>query len=365
LAESKRTPLYEAHRALGARMVEFAGFAMPVQYSGIIDEHRAVRSAAGVFDVSHMGEVEVAGPRAAEAVQRIVTNHIGKLTPGRALYTVACREGGGIVDDLIVYRLSDDRFLIVVNASNIEKDFAWFRDVAGQIAELADRSDDTALLAVQGPRAPALVQGLWRGPDLGGLATFQFASGEVAGRRAMAARTGYTGEDGFELFLRADEARPVWDAILEAGTKPCGLGARDTLRLEARLCLYGNDIDETTSPLEAGLGWVVKFDAADFVGKSALVEQKRAGITRRLVGFVMQERGIARHGYAILEPEGKTAVGTVTSGAPSPSTGQNIGLGYVPIALAEPGQRLVIDCRGKPVAAVVHKGPFYQRGART
>jgi len=363
VAEPKRTPLFEAHRALSARLVEFGGWLMPVQYSGILDEHRAVRSAVGLFDVSHMGEIEVRGPQAARAVQRLVTNQVGKLSPGAAMYTVACRPSGGIVDDLIVYQLDRERFLIVVNAANIEKDFLWFRESVGTVAELADRSDEVALLAVQGPQALATLSRLWKGPELSQVPGFHFVRGALAGRAVDASRTGYTGEDGFEIFVAAHLSRAVWDALLEVGCKPCGLGARDTLRLEARLCLYGNDIDEDHTPLEAGLGWVVKLEAGDFIGRAALERQKALGVSRRLCGFVMQERGIARHGYAIQSPPEKT-VGVVTSGAPSPSTGGNIGMGYVPTALAEPGQELFIDCRGKVLRAQVHKGPFYKRGTK-
>src|SRR5689334_3393194 len=247
---------FAAHRALGARIVEFAGFEMPVQYSGIIEEHKAVRAGVGMFDVSHMGEVEFRGPRAAEAVQRLVTNAVSRLTPGAAFYTVACLPSGGIVDDLIVYQLERERFLIVVNASNIQKDFDWFRKNVGSIAQLDNQSDETALIAVQGPQAVATLARLWAGPPLDQVASFHLVQGRLAGHAVSASRTGYTGEDGFEIFVAADAARAVWDVLGEAGVKPCGLGARDTLRLEARLCLYGNDIDEEHNPIEAGLGWV-------------------------------------------------------------------------------------------------------------
>jgi aminomethyltransferase len=362
VAEPRRTSLYDAHRALGARIIEFGGWAMPVQYpTGIVAEHQRVRTACGMFDVSHMGELEVRGPRAGEAVQRVVTGAVARLAPGAALYTVACRPDGGIIDDLIVYRLAVDHFLVVVNASNIDKDHDWFRQSMGALAELVNRSDETALIAVQGPQAPATLAPLWAGPPLEAVRPFQLALGRVAGRPATAARTGYTGEDGFELFVAAADATAVWEALATGGAWPIGLGARDTLRLEARLCLYGNDIDETTTPLEAGLGWVVKLEAGDFIGRAALEKQKAEGVRRRLVGMVMRERGIARHGYAIQSPPG-APVGTITSGAPSPSTGQNIALGYVPTALAEPGQTLHVDCRGKLVRAEVVKGPFYKRG---
>ncbi len=353
-----RTPLFEAHRALGARLVPFAGWEMPVQYTGIIDEHNAVRRTAGAFDVSHMGEVAFRGPRAAEAVQRLVTNHVGKLGDGQAMYTVMCYPDGGIVDDCIVYRNQSDDFLIVVNAANVAKDFAWMQENVSTIAPPIDLSAETALVAVQGPKAVALVSRV-AGEALGEkISPFHCASITVAGVKVIAARTGYTGEDGFEVFIPAVKARDVWDAILAAGAKPCGLGARDTLRLEARLSLYGNDIDQTTTPLEAGLGWVVKPDAGDFIGREALVRQKAEGIPRKLIGFKVAGRGIARHEYPILDAAG-AAVGKVTSGGPSPTLACPIGLGYVPTALAGPG--LQVDCRGKVFPLELVTGPFYKR----
>jgi aminomethyltransferase len=359
----KRTPLYEAHRALGAKMVPFGGWEMPVQYQGILAEHKAVRDSVGAFDVSHMGEVVFRGPRAAEAVQRLVTNHVGKLVDGRALYTVMCYPDGGIVDDCIVYRRGAEDFLVVVNASNIDKDFAWMAENAAPICAPANESDAWGLIAVQGPQAPALVSQL-AGVDLAAtVPSFGFAAATIAGAPVTCARTGYTGEDGFEIFVPADRTRVVWDAVLGAGATPCGLGARDTLRLEARLSLYGNDIDQTTTPLEAGLGWVVKLDDGDFIGKAALERQKAEGVTRRLVGFVMKGRGIARHDYPILDAGGQT-IGRVTSGTTAPSLGVAVGLGYVPTALSDPGTMLTVDCRGKLVPAEVVKGPFYKRKER-
>jgi glycine cleavage system T protein (aminomethyltransferase) len=360
MSDLKRTPLYEAHRALGARMVPFGGWEMPVQYTGILDEHRAVREAAGAFDVSHMGEIGFRGPRAAEAVQRLVTNAVSRLTDGGAMYTLMCYDDGGIVDDCIVYRLGDKDFLIVVNASNIEKDFDWMVSRAGAICEPRDDSGDTALIAVQGPRAPALISGLAGEPLAATVPSFRFATAELAGARCVVARTGYTGEDGFEVFCSPGDARRVWEAVLVAGAKPAGLGARDTLRLEARLPLYGNDIDATTTPLEAGLGWAVKLEGADFIGKPALLEQKAKGPTRRLIGFVVKGRGIARHDYPILDATG-LPVGKVTSGTTAPTLGVAVGMGYVPAALAEPGTALQVDCRGKIVPVEVVKGPFYKR----
>ncbi len=374
--EPRKTPLYEAHRRAGAKIIDFGGWWMPVNYPpGIIEEHRATRGAVGVFDVSHMGEVHFRGARAGEAVQRLITNDLGKLTDGHALYTVACREGGGIVDDFIVYRITADHFLIVVNASNRQKDVAWFRDNVDTWCDITDASDATALIAFQGPRAATALQPLTDVP-LGSLRSFDLVTErEIAGVRATIARTGYTGEDGFEIFCDAGRAEALWNTLLEAaagaGGKPVGLGARDTLRLEARLALYGNDLTEDTTPLEAGLGWVVKLDGpADFIGKRALRAQKAAGVRRKLVGFVMRGRGVARHGYAIYAghaPDaaagaaGAVPVGEVTSGTFGPTVDKNVGMGYVPSDLATPGATLVIDCRGKMIDAEIVSGPFYKR----
>jgi aminomethyltransferase len=366
-AEPRKTPLYESHRQLGARIIDFGGWWMPVQYpSGIIDEHQTTRRAVGVFDVCHMGEVHFRGPRATEAVQRLVTGDIAHLPAGRAVYVVACRPAGGIVDDLIVYRFDAQHLLIVVNAANVAKDVAWFRENVGTWCEISDASDDTGLIAFQGPLAERALQPL-TAASLAPLKRNDFiAAATVADLPVSIARTGYTAEDGFELFCRAGDAPRLWEALLAAaapvGGKPVGLGARDTLRLEGRLSLYGNDLTDDTTPLEAGLGWVVKFDAGDFIGKDALLAQRAAGVKRKLAGFEMVGRGIARHGYPILDAAG-ARVGEVTSGAPGPTVGKNIGLGYVPTALAEPGTRLVIDCRGKLIDAEVVKGPFYKKQA--
>ncbi|HVR61775.1 MAG TPA: glycine cleavage system aminomethyltransferase GcvT [Polyangia bacterium] len=364
---SRRTPLAEAHQRLGARMIDFGGWWMPVNYpTGIIDEHRATRGAVGLFDVSHMGEVHFKGPRAAEAVQRLVTGDVGKLPPGRALYTMACWPSGGIVDDLIVYRLAAEHLLIVVNAANIAKDVRWFRENVGSWCDIADASDETGLLAFQGPRAEEALQTLTAAP-LAGMRSFDFLpAADVAGVRVSIARTGYTAEDGFELFCAAGDLTRLWERLLEAaaavGGKPVGLGARDTLRLEGRLSLYGNDLTDATTPLEAGLAWAVKLDGPSFIGREALLAQRQAGVTRKLAGFVMRGRGVARHGYGIFSvAEAPQPIGEVTSGGPGPTVGKNIGLGYVPPALAEPGAMLVVDCRGKMVEADVVKGPFYKR----
>ena len=361
-----QTPLFEAHRKLGAKLIDFGGWMMPVSYpAGIVEEHRATRNAIGVFDVSHMGEVHFRGPRAGEAVQRLIANDVAQLSDGGALYTVACHDSGGIVDDLIVYRLASDHYLLVVNASNIAKDFAWFSDHVGSFCDLSNASAETALIAFQGPAAARALAGLTTAP-LADLKRMRFLREAVlAGRPVTIARTGYTGEDGFEIFSSASDARPLWDALVDAavarGGKPVGLGARDTLRLEARLPLYGNDLDDETTPLEAGLGWTVKLDAGDFIGHDALARQKAEGVQRKLAGFVMLGRGIARHGYPLLAEAGGPAIGRVTSGSYCPTVDKNVGLGYLPAALAEPGQRLTVDCRGRFVDAEVVKGPFYKR----
>ena len=365
-AEPRITPLCQAHRRLGAKMIDFGGWLMPVSYpSGILDEHKATRTAVGMFDVCHMGEVHFRGARAAEAVQRLVTNQVGKLYDGRAMYTVACNPKGGIVDDLIVYRVKADHFLIVVNAANIEKDCQHFVQQVGSWCEIRNASDETGLISFQGPQAQACLAPLTRAP-LATLKPFHFLPDvQVAGRPVWIARTGYTGEDGFEIFCAAPDAEHLWQSLLDACAgvdgKPVGLGARDTLRLEARLSLYGNDLTDETTPLEAGLGWVVKFDAGDFIGREALLRQRDAGLARKLAGFVMLGRGIARHGYPIHDPSTGAKIGDVTSGTVGPSVGKNIGLGYVPAPLARAGARLLIDCRGKQTEAEVVEGPFYRR----
>ena len=360
-----RTPLHAQHTALGAKMVPFAGWEMPVQYSGVSEEHRAVREAAGLFDVSHMGEMVLGGPYAAQVVDYLVTNDAGRLGDGQALYTVACNEHGTILDDLIVYRVAADKWLIVCNAGNREKMAAYFAGAAEHHCEFEDVSDRTALIALQGPRAlavAALAGG--DGPALGELPAFHFRDAVLAEARCTVARTGYTGEDGLELFCTPADAPRVWSALLDAGRPlgllPCGLAARDTLRLEARLSLYGNDIDETTNPIEAGLSWVVKLDKGAFVGREALARVKAEGPSRKLVGFEMTGRGIARHGYPLLDTT-SARVGVCTSGSPGPTVGKNIGLGYVPAVMSAVGTELLVDCRGRLVEARVVKTPFYKR----
>ncbi len=367
----RHTPLRDWHAANGARLIDFGGWHMPVQYKpGIKKEHTAVRTGVGLFDVCHMGEAVLRGPRAAEAVQRVITNDLGRIGDGAALYTVMCYEDGGIVDDCIVYRRAADEYLIILNASNREKDLAWLREQVGELVDIDDQSDATGLIAVQGPKARALVNRI-ADQDLMAVARFHFVSCEVAGVPCMAARTGYTGEDGFELACDAGRTEELWRALMAAGEQdgalPIGLGARDTLRLEARLSLYGNDIDKTTTPYEAGLGWVVKPDAGDFIGRSALVAQKERGIERKLIGFRVDGRGIARHGYEIVDRSASDGqvIGTVTSGTSGITVGGAIGLGYVPIAYAKAGTSITINCRGKDVAATVVKGPFYKREDQT
>lgn len=361
----KRTPLYDEHRKLGARLVPFAGWEMPVQYAGIVEEHRAVRTAAGIFDVSHMGEIELRGEHAPAVVDYLVTGEAAALEDGRALYTCACNEQGTILDDLIVYRVARDVVLVVCNAGNRDKISAHFRKAAEHHCEFEDRSDQMALLAVQGPRALEIL-GL-TGKEAAAcseLKSYHFRDAIVANVRATVARTGYTGEDGVEIFCAASDAAHVWRTLLELGRDrglaPTGLGARDTLRLEARLALYGNDIDETTNPLEAGLGWIVKQNKPMFIGKDAIGAVAARGLARKLVGFEMTGRGVARHGYPLLDLEGR-AVGICTSGGPSPTLGKNIGLGYLPVGLTGIGTRFQVDCRGKPIEAVVVKTPFYKR----
>lgn len=365
----KRTPLYQRHIDLGARMVPFAGYQMPMQYDGIVSEHLAVRRSAGLFDVSHMGEMFVTGPHALDFVQNLVTNDARRLEDGRAMYTVMCREDGGIVDDLIVYRFSDEEYMLVVNAANRDKDFDWMLQNNAAKAHVEDRSDQIALVAIQGPIAFSVVEEIL-GTSLSDLKFYHFKqlpAGTFFGSRfAVASHTGYTGEPGVEIFVDAEKTPGIWDALLEAGKDrgvlPAGLGARDTLRIEAGYCLYGSDITDETNPLEAGLGWITKLQKDDFVGKDALTSIKEKGTERKLVGFVMQERGIPRSGYPILDESG-AKIGVVTSGTQSPLLKQGIGLGYVP---NEPnyttsGSRFWISVRDSPYLAENVKPPFHTK----
>jgi aminomethyltransferase len=360
-APLKQTPLNAAHRALGAKMVPFGTWDMPVQYRGILEEHRAVRSAAGLFDVSHMGEVEFRGAGALPALQRLTSNDVSRLQVGQVQYSALTTEAGTFVDDLTVYRLAQDRFLVTLNASNVEKDVRWMREHA-RGAEIVDQSDETALVAIQGPLAVAILQHL-TSVDLAPVPYYWFTRGDVAGGEAILSRTGYTGEDGFEIYVPPQRVVALWDALLEAGTprglRPCGLGARDTLRLEAKMALYGNDIDDRHTVLEADLGWIVKLQKGEFIGREALARQKAEGITRKLVGFEMVGRGIARSHYPIVKDGAR--IGDVTSGAPSPWLNKNIGLGYVAIAHATVGTQIDIVVRDQPVAARIVQTPFYKR----
>jgi len=363
-APLKKTPLHARHRASGAKMVAFGGWDMPVEYSGIVSEHMAVRERAGIFDVSHMGEIEIAGKNALEAVQRISCNDASRLAVGQAQYSGLLTPEGTFVDDLLVYRLAAQHFLLVVNASHIVTDYTYIAEhiqTAGD-AVAVDASSRYALLAVQGPRALEVLQPL-TGVDLASLKYYWFAHGEVANVRATISRTGYTGEDGFEIFAPPQSADRLWLAILEAGRPvdlvPCGLGARDTLRLEAAMRLHGNDIDQTTSALEADLGWIVGWKKDDFIGASVLRQQKAAGVTRKIVGFELLDRGIARQGYDIYADD--VRVGVVTSGTQTPYLKKSIGMGYVPLTLIDPGTEFDIDIRGRRVRAQVVPMPFYKR----
>jgi aminomethyltransferase len=362
-----RTPLYSEHVRLGAKLVPFAGWEMPIQYKGIAAEHQAVRERVGLFDVSHMGELHVTGPGALAAVDALITNDLSKAENGQAVYTCCCNAGGTILDDLIVYRRGEEDVLVVCNASNRDKISAHFREALQGKAEFRDASDETALIAVQGPRALELLKLAGVSIDVAQLKSFRFADASVADVKVTLARTGYTGEDGVELFCKNAGAARIFGSLLDVGSalgaEPIGLGARDTLRLEARLSLYGNEIDETTNPIEAGLGWVVKLDKpGGFLGRNAIAKVKAEGPARSIVGFEMVGRGIGRHGYPLLDSDGKT-VGVCTSGGPSPTLGKSIGLGYLPSGMTAIGTSFLVDCRGKSIEAKVVKTPFYKRSA--
>jgi aminomethyltransferase len=360
----RKTPLNAVHRELGAKMVPFSGWDMPVEYSGLIAEHMSVRKAAGLFDVSHMGEFEVNGPGALGFLQRVTSNNVAKLVDGQAQYSALPMPNGAPVDDVTLFRRSAERYLLVVNAGNLEKAWAWLVEQPREGCELSNRSSDYALLALQGPAAQSILQGL-TAMDLPAIARYHFAEGEVAGLPVTVARTGYTGEDGFEIFVFPDGAEPLWRRLLEAGRDkglvPAGLGARDTLRLEARMCLYGNDIDENTTLVEAGLGWIVSLDPVkgDFIGRPVLEEQKKNGAPRKLVGFEVLGRGIARHGHPVYVND--LHVGDVTSGTYAPFLQKNIGLCYLPTPRAAVGTEFDVDVRGRRVKAKVVPTPFYKR----
>jgi aminomethyltransferase len=360
----KRTPLRDVHVAAGAKMVPFGGWDMPVQYTGIIEEHRCVRSAVGLFDISHMGEFEARGPGALQAVQAITSNDASTLATGQVQYSLLCYPEGGIVDDLTLYRLADQHYMLTVNASNIDKDWAWVT-AHGKDAEWKNVSAETGLLAVQGPKAEGLVQRL-ADRDVTRVPYYHFVSGAVAGVQCLISRTGYTGEDGFELYVQAARAEALWNALMDAGKpdgiQPIGLGARDTLRLEMKFALYGNDIDETTNPLEAGLGWVVKPAKGEWIGRGAIEAMRAAGVKRKLVGFEMAERAVGRHGYRMLKDG--AAAGIVTSGTFSPSLERCIGMGYITSELAAAGTEFDVDIRGQAHRARVAKTPFVPSHAK-
>ncbi|MGE0680916.1 MAG: glycine cleavage system aminomethyltransferase GcvT [Candidatus Binatia bacterium] len=359
----KRTPLYDTHRVLAARMVEFGGWEMPVHYSGILAEHHAVRTHAGLFDLSHMGEIEIAGPRALEVCQELLVTDVARVQLWQAQYSVLCYPDGGCVDDVIVYRVETDCYLLCVNAANIEKDWNWIVEHNQKRAQIRSRSDDYALIALQGPSSMEILQPLVSS-DLSLIRRYWSAPGEVAGRRALIARTGYTGEDGFELFVAPSDSLAIWNACLELGSQsglvPVGLGARDTLRLEAGMLLYGNDLDAETSPLEAGLARLVHFDKEKFIGREALLRQHTEGLGKQLVGFKMETAGIPRHGYTLWT--GADHAGVVTSGTQSPTLGVGVGLGYVPPIYATVGAMLEVEIRNRRAPARVVKLPFYRKG---
>jgi aminomethyltransferase len=364
MAELRATPLHAVHLESGAKMMPFSGWDMPVEYSGLIAEHQAVRRAAGLFDVSHMGQFEVKGAGALAFLQRVTANDVAKLVDGQAQYSALPLPTGCPVDDVIVYRRAPDRFLIVVNAANLAKDWEWLESQSPAGCSLEDLSDDYALIALQGPKAEAMLQPLTE-VDLKAVAFYRFAEGTVAGHEAIVARTGYTGEDGFELFVAPAAAPDVWRRLIAAGGPQgllaAGLGARDTLRLEARMLLYGNDMDETTTLVEAGLGWTLSFDDAkgDWNGRGVLLEQKTQGAPRKLIGFETTERGIPRHGYPVFV--GDAPSGAVTSGSYAPFLQKSIGLAYLPRERAAVGTEMQVEIRGRRIGARVVPTPFYKR----
>ncbi|GAA3511217.1 glycine cleavage system aminomethyltransferase GcvT [Aquimarina addita] len=358
----KNTSLTETHKALGAKIVPFAGYNMPVSYEGINIEHETVRKGVGVFDVSHMGEFLITGPNALNLIQKLTSNDASKLEDGKAQYSCLPNDKGGIVDDLIVYKLSDEKYLLVVNASNIQKDWDWISTHNTMSAEMRNLSDNYSLLAIQGPKAAEAMQKL-TSVNLKTMKFYTFEVSDFAGiKNVIISATGYTGSGGFEIYCQNSEVQQIWDKVLEAGAdfdiKPIGLAARDTLRLEMGYCLYGNDINDQTSPIEAGLGWITKF-SKDFINSDALAKEKELGAKRKLIGFQLDERGIPRQDYAIVDDNGDT-IGSVTSGTMSPSMGIGIGLGYVPTRLATPGSKINIQIRKKAVPATVVKLPFFK-----
>ena len=355
----KKTPLNELHKSLGGKMVDFGGWELPVQYSGILEEHQAVRERAGVFDVSHMGEMTVRGHAALELLQKVTCNDVSRLDDGRAQYSGLLYPTAGFVDDLWVGRRGADDYLLVVNASNSDKDFEWVSDCAkGMDVEVRNVSNDYALLALQGPKAQEILQKL-TDSDLTKIKYYRFAPATVDGSKGMVSRSGYTGEDGFEIFLSPGDAPRVMKKLIDAGVQPCGLGARDTLRLEAKMALYGNDIDHSTTPIEADLGWIVKLEKGDFMGRDVLQRENAEGPKRKLVGFEMVDRGIARHGYPVVA--GGEEIGVVTSGTHSPTLKKAIGLAYLPLDKSAQGSEFTVLIRGKETRARVVPTPFYKR----
>uniref|UniRef100_UPI0038B63CD5 glycine cleavage system aminomethyltransferase GcvT n=1 Tax=Thermotomaculum hydrothermale TaxID=981385 RepID=UPI0038B63CD5 len=359
----KKTPLYDEHIKLGAKMVEFAGFNMPVQYKGVIEEHMTVRTKVGMFDVSHMGEFRVKGNQAFDFVQYLTTNDVAKLSIKQVQYSAFPTEKGTVVDDLLVYKVNDNEYLLVVNAANIEKDFAHLSKFVDKFdVSLTNESDDTAQMAIQGPKAEDTMFKIF-GDVVREMKYYWFDYVEFEGETCLLSRTGYTGEDGFEIYCKPELASKIWNKILDAGEEfgiePCGLGARDTLRLEARMNLYGNDMDETTTVLEAGLGWICKLDKGDFLGRDVLLKQKEEGLKRKLYGFEMIDKGIPRHGYPVFH--NGEEVGVVTSGSYAPYLKKNIGLAYLPIELAKAGNEIEIGIRKKRAKAITVKTPFYKR----
>ena len=360
----KRTPLHEVHKNLNAKFTEFGGWEMPIQYSSIVAEHLAVRSIVGLFDLSHMGEIEVSGQGANELVQKLSTNNVSRLSDGRVLYTLFCNETGGIVDDLLVYQHADNHYMLVVNAANIEKDLAWVESCNDPGAKVKDMSEETALIALQGPQAIGLLNPFVPEKDVSGIPYFRFTAGEVAGVPTVISRTGYTGEVGFELYVPAGDAERLWSALYPAvtavGGQPVGLGARDTLRLEAGLRLYGTDMNDDTNPFEVGLGKFVRFKNRQFIGKKALLAQRKKGIAKRMIGFQMLDRAVARAGYAVYQ--GDEHIGSVTSGAPSPSLKCSIGFASVESQAVSENEKIDVEIRGKLHPAEIVEVPFVPMG---
>jgi len=355
----KKTPLNQLEKDLGGRMVDFGGWELPVQFNGILEEHEAVRTDVGLFDVSHMGELTVRGPQAQELLQRATCNDVTKLKDGVAHYNGLLYPAGTFVDDILIYQLAPDDYFVVVNASNTDKDFEWLQKAAeGLDVDVRNVSGDYAQLAVQGPNAQRLLQAM-TDLQLADIKYYRFAQGSVDGAPAIVSRTGYTGEDGFEVYVSPEHAPRIMKKLVDGGAKPCGLGARDTLRLEAKMALYGNDIDDTTTPIEADLGWIVKLEKGDFAGRDVLQREKTEGPKRKLVGFEMIDRGIARHGYPIVD--GKDEIGVVTSGTHSPTLKKAIGLAYLPLDKSAQGSEFSVLIRGKETRARVVPTPFYKR----